>query len=222
MTHIDEIIRSRRKTMVVILYGDGRVVVRAPLKASDAQIRAFIAEKSAWIARKQQQVAAMPPAAPKTYTPGEQFLFLGQPHPLQLVTAGRAALTFSAGIFLLRRDAQPRAEEIFTRWYRQQAQRVFTERAALYAARHRLQYERIRISAARTRWGSCSSIGTLSFTWRLVLAPLPVIDYVVVHELAHTLEHNHAKPFWQLVQAMQPEYSQHRAWLKANGRFLTL
>jgi predicted metal-dependent hydrolase len=93
---------------------------------------------------------------------------------------------------------------------------------ALYAAQHGFQPGRIRITSARTRWGSCSSKGTLSFTWRLVMAPLEVVDYVVIHELAHLRVKNHSQVFWDSVAALMPDYKRHVTWLKKNGRFLTL
>ncbi len=96
------------------------------------------------------------------------------------------------------------------------------ERVPGFAARYHLTYQRIKISSARTRWGSCSSRGTLSFTWRLVMAPLPVIDYVVIHELAHLIERNHSNRFWQQVGSMEPDYAKYRSWLKENSPRLTL
>jgi len=78
----------------------------------------------------------------------------------------------------------------------------------------------IRISSARTRWGSCSSRGTLSFTYRLVMAPPDVVDYVVLHELVHTQIHNHSKTFWNKVAKLMPDYKPRLAWLKKNGKYL--
>jgi predicted metal-dependent hydrolase len=81
---------------------------------------------------------------------------------------------------------------------------------------------KVRISSARTRWGSCSQKGNLSFTWRLVMAPPDVIDYVVVHELCHTREMNHSRSFWEQVEAILPDFRQRRRWLKEYGKLLVL
>jgi predicted metal-dependent hydrolase len=99
---------------------------------------------------------------------------------------------------------------------------VISERVAYHAKKNKFAYRKIRISSARTRWGSCSTNGTLSFTWRLVLAPSEVIDYVVVHELAHTQIKNHSPKFWRRVVEIMPEFKRYITWLKKNGRFLTL
>ncbi len=122
----------------------------------------------------------------KHYTEGETFLYLGQSYPLAIVTRQRPALSFNGTTFRLAKSALPKAEQVFTRWYKEQATLLLFERVLTIAGKHGFEYQKIRISSARTRWGSCSSRGTLSFTYRLVMAPLEVVDYVVLHELVHT------------------------------------
>jgi hypothetical protein len=107
-------------------------------------------------------------------------------------------------------------------WYRQQARQLIGERLAWYSRKHGFQFKKIRISGARTRWGSCSTTGTLSFTWRLVMAPIELIDYVVVHELVHTQIKNHSPAFWEALAVIMPDHKAHRAWFRTNGHTLTL
>jgi len=95
-------------------------------------------------------------------------------------------------------------------------------RVSYYAKKYGFEVKKIRISSARTRWGSCSTRGTLSFTWRLILAPQDVVDYVVVHELCHLRELNHSKNYWALVEEIMPDYKVRRAWLKKHGGTLKL
>jgi predicted metal-dependent hydrolase len=161
------------------------------------------------------------PVTAKQFRAGERFLFLGQEHSLRVVEKQRAALTFEDH-FIISKIALPKAAQAFERWYKFQALTVLNERVKFYAAKYGFQPGRIRITSARTRWGSCSSKGTLSFTWRLVMAPLEVIDYVVVHELVHLKVKNHSKTFWGNVAALMPDYKRHVAWLKANGRLMVL
>ncbi len=99
---------------------------------------------------------------------------------------------------------------------------MLKQQVSYYATKHGFEFKKIRISSARTRWGSCSTLGTLSFTWRLVLAPLDVLDYVVVHELCHLSELNHSKKYWGLVEEILPDYKARRTWLKENGGRLKL
>jgi predicted metal-dependent hydrolase len=218
---VDQIIRSKRRTIAIIVHRDGKVVVRAPLKTPEALIRAFIESKSGWIEEKKAEAAKHVALPVKKYTGGEKFLLLGHEIPLRVVDGQKTALKFQDEFFLSK-NAVPKAQTLFTKWYQAQARETLTERVILYATMFGLHYEKIRISSARTRWGSCSSRGTLSFTWRLVMAPLDVVDYVVIHELAHLKVKDHSPKFWAEVARMQPDFKRRRAWLKKNGRFLTL
>jgi predicted metal-dependent hydrolase len=110
----------------------------------------------------------------------------------------------------------------FERWYRAQAEEVITERVRLFAVRSGLAFQGLRISGAKSRWGSCSSKGTLNFSWRLIMAPLWVVDYVVVHELSHLVEHNHSKRFWAHVARYFPDYTNARRWLRENQQLLEI
>jgi len=218
MIEINKLVRSKRKTLSLIVETDGSLTVRAPLRIKDADIWRFIEIKSEWIKRKQAQVRK-DALAPRQYVDGEKFWYLGKEVPLRIVLDGKPALVMDR-VFKLRRSAQPQAASHFEKWYKKQAREVLTERVEYFTQKHSFKVSKIRISSARTRWGSCSHKGTLSFTWRLVMAPLKVIDYVVVHELCHLKEMNHSKAFWAQVEAILPDYKQQRAWLKKQGRKL--
>ena len=101
--------------------------------------------------------------------------------------------------------------------YRKEARRRITERAAYFAEKMGVDYGRIAIKAAKTRWGSCSARGNLNFHWKLILMPPAILDYVVVHELAHRIEMNHSPRFWTQVERILPDYRERRRWLKENG-----
>ena len=101
--------------------------------------------------------------------------------------------------------------------YRKEARRRITERAAYFAEKMGVDYGRIAIKAAKTRWGSCSAQGNLNFHWKPILMPPAILDYVVVHELAHRIEMNHSPRFWAQVERILPDYRERRRWLKENG-----
>jgi len=103
---------------------------------------------------------------------------------------------------------------LLEQWYRQQAERLIKAKADELCPRLGVTYSRIVIRAAKTRWGSCSRKGNLNFNWKLMMAPEPVIDYVIVHELAHLREMNHSKKFWKLVADHCPQWRKRRQWLK--------
>jgi len=218
---ISQIIRSKRKTIALIIQHDGTLVVRAPLKIPENSIRAFVEKNSRWIQKKQAQVRAAVPPISKQYIPGEIFYYLGRQVPLEIVKGQRSALVLDTH-FKLAEGAQGKAEQVFQQWYREQARQILSERVRLFAGQHNLHYQKIRISSARTRWGSCSLIGALSFSWRLILMPMEMVDYVVVHELVHTLVHNHSKRFWDKVEQILPDYRERRKWLRRNGQKVML
>jgi hypothetical protein len=102
-------------------------------------------------------------------------------------------------------------------WYRARARAAVETAVAREARRLRMRYAQLAIRDQRTRWGSCSARGVLSFNWRLVLAPVEVLEYVVVHELCHLREHNHSRAFWRLVDTARPGYRAERDWLERHG-----
>lgn len=227
MIEIHKLVRSKRKTLALIVENDGTLTVRAPLRMKEADIWRFIEAKTDWIERKQAR-AQKEAELLHQYVDGEIFLYLGKEIPLRIVPAesprkwNKKPALVMYGFFKLTKSAQPQAASLFETWYKKKARSVVTERVEFFAREHGFNVKKIRISSARTRWGSCSTKGTLSFTWRMVMAPLKVIDYVVVHELCHLKELNHSKAFWAQVEAILPDYKVRRKWLKDNGAVLRL
>jgi predicted metal-dependent hydrolase len=218
----DEIIRTKRRTIALIIERDGRLIVRAPRRASSESIEKLITQKEKWVRSKQELAKEISAAfKPREYVNGEEFLYLGKKHPLEIVERPKPSLTLD-GNFQLSRSALTKASLVFEHWYRQQALNVFSERVEWYAKQHGYSYKKIRITSAQTRWGSCSSRGTLSFTWRLIMAPLEVIDYLAVHELVHLKIKNHSKAYWAEVKALMPDHQDRSNWLKKNGYLLSL
>ena len=218
---INKLVRAKRRTIALIIERDGSLTVRAPKRATLLDIKKFIHEKSGWIVRTRERLRPIIETPKKQFSEGEKFLFLGSEYELKLVTPQRPALKFEDQ-FSLRHTAQKNAEMFFTRWYKEQALSVFSERVHSYANLHGFQPKKVKVTSAKTRWGSCSSNGNLNFTWRLVMAPLEVIDYVVIHELAHLRVKNHSSKFWKLVESIDKEYKVKRKWLRLNGEKLNL
>lgn len=212
-----KIIRSNRKSLALIVETDGSLVVRAPRRLPREVIDAFVAEKQAWIQQKQAQVARQQARCKRRFEAGGEFLWLGEAYPLQLSTRRSPSLELKDGIFSLRQPDLPQAQAIFERWYKKQARLYLAERLATLAQTFGLRYQVMRLSGARTRWGSCSAKGTISLNWRLVMAPPAIIDYVIIHELAHLVEKNHSPRYWAVVEKMLPDYRARRKWLKDNS-----
>lgn len=119
------------------------------------------------------------------------------------------------------RSATSRLNLVLEQWYRMQAAKLIKERADKLSARLGLTYNRLIIRGQKTRWGSCSHKGNLSFNWKLIMAPEPVIDYIIIHELAHLKEMNHTKRFWELVVEHCPRWREHKKWLNDHETELT-
>lgn len=214
---VDQVIRSKRRTIALIVENDGSVTVRAPLKTSNKMIMKFAEGHAKWVEKKQAEIRARVPTQPKQYLPGESFLYLGQAYPLEIVRDQKKKLMLDEG-FKLAEAMQENAELVFKNWYRKQAKQIIEARIAVFVDKYQFEYQKIRISSARTRWGSCTSKGTLSFSWRLILMPPDVIDYVIIHELSHTVHHNHSKRFWKLVEKLMPDYKERRKRLREYGK----
>ncbi len=214
-----QIIRSKRKTLAIIVKPDGSLVVRAPLRASEESIREFVHRSRPWIEKKQRELRTIVPVAPREYLPGESFMYLGHTYPLEIVREQVQSLILEEN-FKLAEIAQGNAQLVFDGWYRLQAREIINERVILYANQYAFEYKKVGITSARKRWGSCSANGSLNFSSRLIMAPLEAVDYVVVHELVHTLFHNHSKRFWDRVERILPDYQERRKWLRTNGHKL--
>jgi predicted metal-dependent hydrolase len=217
---IDKIIRSKRKTIALQVTDDATLIVRAPFDVSEETIKKVVTKHIRWIEKKKNEVLTRDPQfAKKEFVNGEGFLYLGKSYKLYIVNEQDIPLKFNNGFFLLR-DYQPMARQLLISWYKERAYEKISERVKWYALMGGFKYNKISITDAELRWGSCSSKGNLNFSWRLIMAPLMVIDYVVAHELAHLLVKNHSEYFWTIVKMLIPNYEICNDWLKRNGYLL--
>ena len=150
------------------------------------------------------------------HSPGNILYYLGKSHSTEYNLLQKEPIIQESGIFTFSEKIQETGNEkiILTRHYQQQARKYLTERVEYFARKYNLKYGDIHITSAITRWGSCSSNNNLNFPWRLLMAPREVIDYVVVHELAHTVHKNHSSRFWELVESIEPNWKTHRNHLQ--------
>jgi predicted metal-dependent hydrolase len=218
---ISEIIRSRRRTISIEIKEDARLVVRAPYRIPDEEIKAFIDKKNAWIGRCREEAMRRHLERPRReFAPGEELLYLGKCYKLRHEHGRHRALVLDDA-FILSPDHAARAREFFVSWYKEEARSVIEKRAAFFASMASESYSGIKITSARRTWGSCSRRGTLNFSWRIIMAPIEVIDYVIAHEVAHLSEMNHSKRFWSKLEELFPGYKERKRWLRENGHLLT-
>jgi hypothetical protein len=213
--------------MTIRIKADGAVEIRVPYKTLQREIDDFFREKTPWVKKimmEREKRLRGETAQPKRFISGETFLYLGEGYPLELcdMNGRRDALILSYGKFLFDEKRTGEAEEIFVNWYKKRTRELFVERVAHYSRQLSLFQEGIKITSAFSRYGSCSPKNHLSFTWRLMMAPLVVIDYIIIHELIHIKIKNHSKKFWDSVGAAMPDFRTHKRWLKENGHSLKL
>lgn len=218
---IEKIIRSRRKTIALEVTDMATLIVKAPYFVSEKAIKDVINRHSKWIEKKITYAKQLQRVEKKQFVSGESFFYLGGEYTLFVVKEQKESLKFDNGFFL-KEESKPFAEEIFRKWYKKRAREFINQRVLMYANLAGIKFNKIRITSAKKRWGSCSRENNLSFSYRLIMAPLPVVDYVVVHELCHIVEHNHSKAFWGKVKVILPEYKEAREWLKEKGQTLVI
>jgi hypothetical protein len=209
---VRESARARRARLWVGPHHPPRLVV--PRGASDAAIDGFLHVQAGWLERQLRHARAVEerPSQLGLDRPGVVW-DLGSALPVSRRPAGRAVAELRAGVLQVGGCVESAAGAV-DRWYRRQARLRVEEIAGEEAARLGLAYAGVTIRDPRTRWGSCSSRGTLSFSWRLLLPPREVLEYVVVHELCHLRQRNHSKAFWRLVDEALPGWRARAGWLR--------
>jgi len=213
-----ELRRARRRTIGLLIDERG-LRVNAPRSVSLVEIERALHERADWILRKlvewREHAARRERLAPR-WEDGAPLRVLGRALVLRIDPAQRGVNEVGGELRVgLPHDTDPeRLKDLVQAWLQRQAHRVFAERIPVFAERLGRAPRRWTLSSARTRWGSCTSDGTIRLSWRLVHFPADIIDYVIAHELAHLREMNHGPRFWSTVGELFPEYEQARSWLR--------
>ncbi len=218
---------SRRRTMELSIYEGDRLRAVVPSYVTEDQVSRFILERAGWIGQRLKEARVRQKFLnSRKYETGHEFLFLGKHYPLsvQYAQIKRPRMKFDeAGwvIDLFQGIDQNQTPEIvraqLITWYRAQAMEVFGGRVFHFARHMGLEPLKVNVREQKQVWGTCSyGDKQISLNWKLIMAPLEVIDYVVVHELAHLRHPNHSKKFWAVVEGVLPEYRISEDWLKAH------
>ena len=218
---VEKIIRSRRRTVALEITPSATLIVRAPLRAPSAYIEEIIRQKHSWIVRKFDEMKRRPLSSGHEYTEGEIFLFLGREYPLHILPDGNMTIERSDKLYVSYK-LLPDIKNHIKRWYRQEAHKEVQARCMWFSMKTGHVPTTIRITDARQRWGSCTHKGGLNFSWRLIQAPIDIVDYVVVHELVHICQPDHSRKFWNKVREILPDYERRRKWLRENERLLKI
>lgn len=218
------LLRSKRRSIGFLIDDDG-LRITAPKWVPLAEIENAIREKQRWILaklneRRERSARRLQPQM--QWCDGATLPYLGSDITLRIFSAQAAGVVYSADRGELTISLPPDASEQQLKdrvqgWLQSEAKRIFAERLPVYAAKLNVSYRSLALSSATTRWGSCTSEGRIRLNWRLVHFSLPLIDYVVAHELAHLREMNHSPRFWATVQSIFPEFEAAKRTLRDSG-----
>ena len=216
------LIRTSRKTVALEVTERGSLIIRAPKYLGKKYIQQIVEKNNEWIMEKLEKIKEEEKKyPPKKFVDGEVFWYLGKPYKLTVTSDNIFPLVFNDGFFISE-STGPDRRQLFIDWYRERAFEKIKERVEYYTELTGFNYEKINITAAMKRWGSCSGRGNLNFPWRLIMAPPLIIDYVVIHEVVHLKYRNHSKRFWSQVRKFFPDYKDCRKWLRENRKLFVL
>ncbi|TXK24927.1 M48 family metallopeptidase [Pontibacter qinzhouensis] len=211
---------STRKTLNITVERDRRVVVRAPEHLSMDKIKALVQSKRQWIKEKLNHAQKYPliPES-KEFVSGETLMYLGRNYQLIVVDEEIEEVEFNQR-FRISRKSQANANKLFKKWYLRQALQKIEPLAKEFARSLGVKYKECKTSEMRYRWGSCTPNNNIIFNWRIIKAPMYVVNYLVAHELVHLIEDNHTPRFWNILSIQVPNYQKAKDWLKNNGHLL--
>ncbi len=216
--------RRKRKTIGISITIEDGLKIAAPQHLTRRQIEEVIYSKSSWIIKKLDALEKLN-TDKKEYEIGEKFLYLGKEyilHKIESIDQDLPRITIDNTRIVIYAPAGILAQKEYIRkliisWYIEQANHILPERMKWLCEKTKIYPAKVRIKEQKSRFGSCSTKRNINLNWRLIMAPIEVLDYVIVHELCHLKEMNHSKAFWALVESIVPEYKKHRDWLKKNG-----
>lgn len=218
----------RRKTVTIAVEPSAGVVLKAPVDATIRRLDDVVRTKAAWILQRLLEFRELGPApTPKEFVAGESYSYLGRSYRLKIdpLSEGSKPAASLRGAFLtisVPRASVAEAHDLLVKrtvvaWYRKQAARRLPERVEVYTSRAGLRIPPVLVREQEKRWGSCSSKGELRFNWRVMMAPMSLVDYVVAHEVCHLVVRDHSTRFWKLLATILPDYEERRTRLRADG-----
>lgn len=218
------LVRSRRRTIGFLVSDEG-LRLTAPKWVSIAEIEAAIHEKQRWIftkitERRERSARRLQPQM--QWRDGATLPYLGSDITLRIAAGRNAGIAFEEArreltVSLPADAGEQQLKDRVQGWLQGEAKRIFAERLPLYAARLEVTYRAFSLSSATTQWGSCTADGKIRLNWRLVHFTLPLIDYVIAHELSHLREMNHSPRFWATVQSIFPEFQSAKKALREHA-----
>lgn len=226
-TSIPYVIRrsDRRGTVSVAVEPSGAVVLTAPVSTSIGRLDGVVRKKARWIVERVRWRSDLPPAGAREFVSGESGLYLGRSHRLRVVhAADPSPARLERGYLVVqaveRAGSAERSREVraaVIAWYKRRAEERLPERVDEWATKLRLEAPKVFVREQRQRWGSCDAGGAMRLNWRIVQAPVALIDYVAAHELVHLVHREHGPAFWAMLGKAMPDYEERKRRLLELG-----
>ena len=215
--------RTDRKKTVSFQVERGLVKVLAPKHLEKAKLDKIIKSKSKWIKNKLSKVDEILPYRKKDYVSGEDFMYLGKHYKLKVIKGQKYNVKLSDKYLTLTIKSHTKDEKIkrlLKNWYFENADNYLKEITSELSLKNNLNFKSVKVRNYRSRWGSCSSVGSIFYNWKIIMAPKKIIRYVVLHELAHTKFHNHSPRFWSYLKSINEDIEYSKNWLVKNKKLL--
>ena len=211
----------KRKKMTITVERDRSVIVHAPESTPEDKIRAIVESKRQWIYEKTRhaQKYELPHPPGKELINGESALYLGHQYQIEVIQNSSEEIRFEQR-FLIPARLSGERKQVLRNWYIDRAKEKILSRALKFANDLGVEFANAKIVDNRFRWGSCTTKDNINFNWRLIKAPMYVVDYVIIHELAHLLEANHTPRFWNIIRAQSSKMDKAKQWLLEHGQIL--
>jgi predicted metal-dependent hydrolase len=208
--------RGKLGSIRLSLNQNGDVVVSAPKLIPKPFIDQFVSQQQEWIMRQQKKIILRRVSNPTLDWKSGILAYLGLLYSIKVDTLAKEKVSFEKGLCVVRpvTGLASDGQKTLISWLRVKAEEFISKRVAVWAEKMEVAYGTIRFGQQVSRWGSCSGDNNLKFNWRLIHFPKEVVDYVVIHELAHTIHHDHSASFWNLVGSYCPTWKEQRKFLK--------
>lgn len=214
---------NRRKTMSIYIERDGSVRVLAPSSISDTKIENAVKAKQYQIFSKLAKWQELNQGKIKRrYVNGQSYLLFGRNYQLSIVEEQEQPLKFSKGYLMLDKNFLDNADKVFIQFYKEKAEKKISERLKRIEHKFNKQPTSIKVLDLQNRWASWTPKNGLNFHWKCAMAPVPVIDYIITHEMVHLKYPNHSAEFWNELDKKMPNYKEYENWLNLNGVKMTL
>jgi len=220
---IEKVIKSNRKTFCIEIDDYGKIILRIPKNSSDLEIERFLNKHKKWIYKKLKVIEKRKiELYPKKFNEGEMFLFLGNFYKLKIVKNQKEKIMLNNNEMNISDKYKTDIRKVIIEFYKKKAFEIISDRVNFYSKKYGYDYNKIKLTSANKRFGSCTNKGNLNFTFRLIMVPIEVIDYVVVHELVHLVDKTHKKSFYEKVEKILPDYKKRIKWLNDNSYLLKI